>query len=455
MKQVKRHNLKCHCGKRTGKRSSLSMLDQNEWYILLNEYLRKHTDTIMSPLSEFGIEADQGGNILDESAADIPCNSMDIEFPALHFPALAGDEVLDAEDTDLHYNLPGTITENTTKQFRRYLVHGNAVLAASVLVTRAAFQSPNPSATPLPHQNIMHFLYLAKLVLSTGCQQLSNLSKDISILYPYVDNAEKGWAPMPCTVSGFRSRFLNVSNKNSLVSILPIPRPEELPDGHGYTPFCNILSHALMMKTFDEIATKDPKWQSIASSKKFMEFLHTIPFSEQELRQLAIGILFWTDGWDTSTGCKSNRSPMHTGTITLLFVDVETHQVVGTDTYPNMGGPGKIDHGHVSRRFQEDIEAYESADSVRIFLSRHHSGKVECYTQIMFIVQDQPERRQASCLLGGGSTLHPMFGLSCDFLNLVLPFSACQHCQKHVIDYLGAKDWSKPPLINSCEHYLG
>jgi hypothetical protein len=51
---------------------------------------------------------------------------------------------------------------------------------------------------------------------------------------------------------------------------------------------------------------------------------------------------------------------MHTGTVTLLIVDVESQEIVGISTYPNMGGPGKIDHGTVFRRFQEDLTSFES-----------------------------------------------------------------------------------------------
>ena len=81
--------------------------------------------------------------------------------------------------------------------------------------------------------------------------------------------------------------------------------------------------------------------------------------------QLAVGLLVWTDGWDTSTGCKSNRSPiMHTGTVTLLFVDIKTKLVVGVAAYPNMGGPGKIDHGPVFQQFKDDIHLTKSKDKL-------------------------------------------------------------------------------------------
>jgi hypothetical protein len=156
-----------------------------------------------------------------------------------------------ADDVDLHY-LPLWSTmdapESISGKFKRNFVKGNVVVA-SVLVSQAAFQTPHVVNKILPLPNIMLFLYLAKLIISSGLLQQYNLSKVLSILYPYADKNQEDWAPIPCTICGFRSLVLNVSNSSSLVSILPIPSPVTLPDGHGYTPFRSILKHALMMKT--------------------------------------------------------------------------------------------------------------------------------------------------------------------------------------------------------------
>jgi hypothetical protein len=385
-------------------------------------------------------------------------------FPFPDYPEFDGDELVEEEVVDLHYGQIWPDFEvpdaTTAQQFERNIVDGNALLAASVLISRACFQSPSISASVLPLPNIMLFLYIAKLVMSLGTLQQYNLSRVLSILYPYVAKYHTDWIPIPCTVSGFRSRILNVSNSNSLVSILPIPSMETLHDGHGYTPFRDILRHALMMKIFRPEETKDPKWKSLSCSQKFKDFLEKIankrPRVNVGLRQLAVGLLVWTDGWDTSTGCKSNRSPMHTGTVTLLIVDVESKEVVGIATYPNMSGPGKIDHDPVFRLFQQDISVFQREDgNNRIFLSRHYSCEVEVHTEIMFVVQDQPERRGASGLLGGNSRLHPLFGMSCDFVGLKLPFQACVKCAKCLDEYLEAKDWTQVPMESHCEHCLG
>lgn len=171
---------------------------------------------------------------------------------------------MEEELVDLHYgeiwpvfNRPAT----TSQQFEQNFVDGDALLAASVLVSWASFQSPSALVDTLPLPNIMLLFYVAKRVLSLGLLPQYSLSKVLSILYLYLYAAKyhTGWVQIPCTVAGFRSRLLNVSNSNSLVSILSIPSTETLPDGHGHTPLRDILRHTLMMKSFWPKETKRPQ----------------------------------------------------------------------------------------------------------------------------------------------------------------------------------------------------
>jgi hypothetical protein len=349
---------------------------------------------------------------MESEAPTVDGGSFSSQIPVVeddsHLDFLAagdGELVDDVLDSDLFCNhlLGGIAVEplaiaptvgsrvlSPVEQFDSHMVAGNALLAASMIVTQALFQTPALSATPLPVANVMLFLCLSKLIISTGQLQQANLSKVLLILHPHAEKCESSWAPMPCTVSGFASRITNVTNSNSLVSILPIPRPRTLGDGHGCTPFREVLKHALLMKRFDARETKDPKWKSLASSKKFKAFLQRIAgriSGHSIIQQTAVGIVVWTDGWDTSTGTKSNRSPMPTGTVTLLFVDVASCQVVGIATYPNMGGPGKTDHGSVFQCFREDMESFEMEGSDRVFQSANFVGDVEVRTEILFVVQ--------------------------------------------------------------------
>jgi hypothetical protein len=132
------------------------------------------------------------------------------------------------------------------------MVLGNPILAASLVVARAAWQTTSPMMEALSLSNIKLFLYLGKLVLSSGNLQQWNLYKVLEILFPYVNAVEEHrWSPIPCTPSAFRSAFVNVSNSNSLASILPIPKPCPMKDGHGYTGFLSLLGHALAMTRFN------------------------------------------------------------------------------------------------------------------------------------------------------------------------------------------------------------
>jgi hypothetical protein len=232
MKQVDRHHKQCHVGKHPSQRNiTPDFVEDNRMQGILDDYLRAHAITQQSTTMV----------MTDSLSREVPIDILAEDNNSMHSSttispldelwnneSLAGDgdEAVEIEEYDLHFDLPGSspLLESSTQKFQRLIVDGNAVSAASLLVAQAAFQTNNPQASLLPLPNIMLFLYLAKLVISTGCQQLFNLSQVLTILYPYADSCEKDWAPIPCTVSGFRSRFLNVSNSNSLVSILPIPR---------------------------------------------------------------------------------------------------------------------------------------------------------------------------------------------------------------------------------------
>jgi hypothetical protein len=455
-RQVRRHHNVCHQFLPVAQ--LLAVSDEGPDDKLVTEtWLECDLDNTDSSLME--AFSDDVTYSCDDSFSNSPDNEgIDNIFHDIP-PILDGNEVVESEELDLHYAVASInqFTDYELPSFKQNLVSGNAMMGVSMLVAQACYQAVKPPKTNLPLRNITLVLYLSKLVISTGRLRLGGLSQVISILYPYADHLEKQWAPLPCTVSGFRSCILNVSNSNSLVSILPIPHPEALPDGHGYTLLRNIMEHALMLKKFKPQETKDPKWQSIASCQKFKAFMSRVSNHHRvsSIRKLAMGLLVWTDGWDKSTGCKSNCSPMHTGTVTLRFVNIQSKSVVGIATYPNMGGPDKIDHGPVFQQFKEVIFEFEADDDNRVFACRHFSSDVEIHTKVIFIIQDQPERRQASCLLGGNSILHPLFGVSCDNSELAVPFSTCQKCIDDLEQYVSAKDWSRPPMSKHCSRCIG
>jgi hypothetical protein len=83
--------------------------------------------------------------------------------------------------------------ESISGKFKRNFVNGNVVVAASVLVSQAAFQTPHHVVNKiLPLLNIMLFLYLAKLIISSGLLHQYNLSKVLSILRTQIRTRKTG-----------------------------------------------------------------------------------------------------------------------------------------------------------------------------------------------------------------------------------------------------------------------
>jgi hypothetical protein len=117
----------------------------------------------------------------------------DVTFHGIS-PILDGDEIVEAEELDLHFAVPyhNVIMDHELPTFEHNLISGNPLLGVSMLVAQACHQTGNPPTIPLPLRNITLFLYLSKLVVSTGRLRLGGLSKVIIILYPYANHLEKG-----------------------------------------------------------------------------------------------------------------------------------------------------------------------------------------------------------------------------------------------------------------------
>ena len=54
---------------------------------------------------------------------------------------------------------------------------------------------------------------------------------------------------------------------------------------------------------------------------------------------------------------------------------------------------------------------------------------VPVYAEVLFSLQDQPERRKVNCLLGGNSNNHARFGYNLNFKPLVSSMPSCSRCQ--------------------------
>jgi hypothetical protein len=180
MRQVQRHHSRCHKifkGIRTQQPSSDESMEQND------------NDSSSLNISQDVVSQ---GCIHDDVSLSLS-NSGDDDAPEYCNPVSGIDSEIRTSNTnhdlamDIHHietSPQVAIMESTRDKFWKTIVQGNILEAASLLVSQAAFQSPNLFNANLPLPNIMLFIHLGKLVISSGLTDQYNLAKILSILYP-------------------------------------------------------------------------------------------------------------------------------------------------------------------------------------------------------------------------------------------------------------------------------
>ncbi len=151
--------------------------------------------------------------------------------------------------------------------------------------------------------------------------------------------------------------------------------------------------------------------------------------------------MMWFDGWDPNGSSKGNRSPVWSGSLTLVFINLQG-RVVSVATYPFAAGPGKADHEVIFEQILVDVRALQApliADHVnarRWYYSRSAAQMALVCGDLFCIWQDQPARRQETNLLGGNSNNHAIYGTSCFVKHLQTPIAACNRCRQATVRYL-------------------
>jgi hypothetical protein len=155
---------------------------------------------------------------------------------------------------------------------------------------------------------------------------------------------------------------------------------------------------------------------------------------------LVVLFMMWFDGWDPNESSKGNRSPVWSGLLTLVFINLQGG-VVSVATYPFAAGPGKADHNVIFQNILLDVRALQAplADTVHArwwYYSRGAAQMALVYGDLFCIWQDQPACRQETNLLGGNSNNHAIFGTSCYVKHLQTPIAACSSCRDATRLYL-------------------
>ena len=346
--------------------------------------------------------------------------------------------------------------ENTHLDEYLLLVKSNGYYPAVCrLVCRAAFSCKDTGkrvadSGRIPTTWVLLFLNIALLVTGMSKTNQSTLSEILQFLLSFLPEAMLAILPIPCTLPGFLSKIKNRTNTNAFHSLLPIPYSHfNAETEHAFCKILEVVPQAMLLPPLESDKDVHPRYQSVVHSLQFKEQREKIRPLENETNEPKIMAYttIWSDGWDPNSSNKGNRYPVWTATGTIVFVELglnDTPYLVVTQLLAS--GPGKADHNEFfeSMAFQKENDWEDQQGCLIPYrcYSKHHKQSVIVYFVVGFFLQDNPERRSACGLLAGNSNLHALFGVSCHFGLLKVPFAACSRCRDHVVTYLKKMDWS-------------
>jgi hypothetical protein len=334
-----------------------------------------------------------------------------------------------------------------TARFAHCCVVTTVEQATNCLVQQALLQSPVSlyldSADNLSPHAIQLFLHIAKLLMTMGSTHHAVLSQILNLLLGLIPSEQQAWPTMPQTLPEFQSHILNRTNQHSLISLLPVPKVSMLSDNiHAYCCLQEIVAFVLLLPRTMGVAPIPLRLRQLCQSTMMQQCDKALINLQMQPCLVTIGLLFWMDGWDPSASTKNNRSPVHTASATLLCIDNNTGLPFDTRTLPIACSPGKVNHNAVFKALETSLNTL--MESKHLLWSHHHHRWTTVRPHILALLMDQPERRGSNNLLGGGSTLHAMFGISCNFEQLERSFAACDKCLRVATRYLDTGNFVKP-----------
>ena len=389
-------------------------------------------------------------------------------------------EPLDATDDSNLHNIPIDAFEMfanhvPTQRFFVYLQHHSLRGAVQGLVARACHQDATLTASNSPSicdDELSLFFRIARLVFKTGPYQ-QNLFGDVlssfERRYPPASNVFN-MLPLPTTHKAFVATLTNATNQNSFTSIIPRPPIIVLGARHAYVPVPSLLAYELGLAHATVDPAYNPKFERLVNSRHGQELFHranakliaeanTIDAQIDSYVRYVVLLFMWFDGWDPSGSSKGNRSPVWSGTLTMVFLDM-LGNIVAVATYPFAAGPGKAGHDVIFQAILGDVRALQAPLDGPLLHQRWHYSRAAqqmalLYGELFCIWQDQPARRQETNTLGGNSNNHAIFGVSCYVKHLRKPIPACMACRAATIAYLKLGDYSSAlrPVCTACTNW--
>jgi hypothetical protein len=308
------------------------------------------------------------------------------------------------------------------------------------LVCEACFASTTLSMDVIqsvPLHDTYMVLLIARLVFRIGSVHQVLLSSLLSVMVHA--RPQSGPSSLPINRSQMVRTISNLTNSTSIAVAIPTPHPVELGNCHAYIPLQDLIVHALGMQPASSIILE--KYQRLVGSPKGRSCLWSAQKAFEAgpltvLMRYVCFLMFWFDGWDPNSSlCKANKTPIWTGTVTLIFATLEG-LVVFVTTRIITSGPGKADHTEVIQEIVDNVASLQELCNSHKFWTRANTAYALVYPVVLLVTCDQPERRTISGLLAGNSKLHACFGISCNTALLFTSLEACGRCVSQLNTYI-------------------
>ena len=203
--------------------------------------------------------------------------------------------------------------------------------------------------------------------------------------------------------------------------------------------------------------------RALFDSQRVKDFVNNIGTQQYKGTNVICLMILWSDGYDPNTSTKGNRKGAWVATWTFVMYDMAEQCVYNVLTTLCAVGPGKgddqEDHTLVFQLMVVDNMKLYNVDGnnkpITVISRFHNMTEINIFVTTIAILMDNPERRSNYGLLQGNSKNHGIFGTSCNFELLHLPFEACNVCKQNYINYVIIGDWESPLHNFQCDHCYG
>jgi len=142
--------------------------------------------------------------------------------------------------------------------------------ATKKLVCQAAFQKVPYSEriNKIEMDKIQLFLNIANMLFLTGKDGHDSLTNILKLLWKYFPICDVSWLPLPHNAAMYQANVLNITNQNSLIRMLPIPKPLHNDiDNHSYCTLQELLGYKVFF----------PSIKGYCNVKKFIIHFFRVP----------------------------------------------------------------------------------------------------------------------------------------------------------------------------------